>query len=118
MRANLKNPKPNRNKVLPPCRVSDAEFLAFKQNAKKAGMGFSEFQRQALNNVAVIVRAPVADAKTFLALSKIGNNLNQLVHKSHIHDKVDIEKMRDILIVIDMIIMDGIIGVGSDSEGQ
>ncbi len=105
MRANTTKDKPKLDKVLPPCRVSTPELLAFKQKAKTAGLSLSALQRQALHNCAVIVREPVADVRLITELSAIGNNLNQLARNEHIHDKADTVKMREILAAIDIIVM-------------
>ncbi len=105
--------KENRDKVLPPCRVSDNERKLIKLKAAEAGISVSEYQRQALLNGYVVVRDNVIDISLVNQLSAIGNNLNQLVRKSHIHDDTDTSKMRDILSNIDLIIM-GIVN-GSES---
>ena len=112
MRANKTTDKPKRNKVIPPCRVTSAELLAFQKKAKTVGLSLSSFQRQAMNNAAVIIREPLADAQLISQLSAIGNNLNQLVRNEHIHSEADTLHMRDILKALDAIIM----GVISDSQ--
>ncbi|MCP3704407.1 MAG: MobC family plasmid mobilization relaxosome protein [Alteromonas sp.] len=113
MRANTKIDKPNRDKVLPPCRVTTAELSSFKKKAKAVGLSLSSFQRQALNNAAVIVREPLVDVQLVSQLSAIGNNLNQLVRNEHIHSEADTVYMRQILKALDTIIM----GVVSDPKG-
>ncbi len=112
MRANTKTEKAKREKVLAPIRVTVKEEKDFKKKAKSAGLSLSEFQRQALNDAVIIVRDNALDLEAVRELSAIGHNLNQLVRKTHIHDETDTQKMRDILINLDIIIM----GIVSDSQ--
>ncbi len=96
-----------RNKVLPPCRVSEEELNLFKTKATSAGLSLSDFQRQALTDSIIIKKNHILDIKTVLQLSDIGsrfkylasisNNLNQLTRTAHIHDEVDKERLQKII---------------------
>ena len=97
--------KEKRDKVLPPCRVSEAEHSSIKSKAKEIGLSLSEYQRRACLNAEVVVRESAVEVKAVSQLSAIGNNLNQLVKKIHIHDEADTQKMRHILETIDTLIM-------------
>lgn len=97
--------KPKRTRFLPRTRCTEQERLALEEKATKAGLTLSEFQRRALLDGIVIERPSVIEPKVVRELSAIGNNLNQLVRKTHIHDETDSQKMRDILATIDRIVM-------------
>lgn len=114
MRENRSIDRPKRDKRLPETRVSSDELAAIKAKAAQSGLTMSEYQRQTLMNGVVIVRDSLADESLIRHLSAIGNNLNQLVRKSHIHEETDTEKMRDILEIIERLIM----GVIDGPESQ
>lgn len=103
---NMKQPdaRPSKTARLPETRVTPEELGIIKAKAQKAGLTVSEYQRRAVINGKVIVRQTKADAALIRNLAAIGNNLNQLVRKTHIHDETDTQKMRDILAVIEEII--------------
>jgi hypothetical protein len=94
-----------RTAFLPRARCTKKERLAIENKAAQAGVSLSEYQRRALLDCAIITRTPIVDVRAVVALGHIGNNLNQLIRKEHIHDEADTQKMRDILAVIDDIVM-------------
>jgi len=102
--------KASRNCRLPETRVTENELAAIKSKAAKAGISQSEYQRRALLHAEVVIRENILEAKAVSQLSSIGNNLNQLVRKTHIHDKTDTLKMRQILETLDTVIMRLVIG--------
>ncbi|BBL77556.1 plasmid mobilization protein [Methylomagnum ishizawai] len=106
--------RPNKTARLPETRVTPEELGIIKAKAEKAGLSVSEYQRRALINGRVIVRESRADPDLIRNLAAIGNNLNQLVRKTHIHEETDTQKMRDILAVIEELI-GGLLG---DRENQ
>jgi len=95
----------NKTEVLPPCRVTKSERNIFLKKAAAAGLSLSAYQRQSMIDCVIVERKNVLEPIAVSQLSAIGNNLNQLVRKEHIHDKADTEKMRDILNSINIIIM-------------
>lgn len=94
-----------KTEVLPPCRVTKSEINLFKEKAKKSGLSLSAYQRQSMIDSVIIERQNILEPKAVSQLSAIGNNLNQLVRKTHIHDETDTQKMRDILNTLDHVIM-------------
>ena len=104
-----------RSQVLPPVRVNENERNAIKSKAQEAGLSVSEYQRRALLDCMIVTRDNVIDFKAVRQLSAIGNNLNQLTRKAHIHDEIDREHLNDILSTIDTIIM-GIIDDPKDQQ--
>ena len=92
-----KNNSTKRNVILPSIRVTEAERTAIKQKVLDAGLSASEYRRQALLNTVVVVRENAVDVAAVRQLSAIGNNLNQLTRKAHIHDEYDQQRLRDIL---------------------
>lgn len=107
--------KPSRTQVLPPVRVSKQERASIKSRAIESGLSVSEYQRRALLDCVVVVRDNLVDIKAVRQLSAIGNNLNQLTHKVHIHDDVDRARLNKVLDRIDTIIM-GIIDGPKDQS--
>lgn len=103
--------KSKRTKRLSETRVTEAELATIKAKAAQAGLTVSEYQRRALIDCVVVERKPIVEMQAVRELSYMNNNLNQLVRKTHIHDETDTEKMRHILMTIDMLIM----GLISDS---
>lgn len=93
----LQAEKENRDAVLPPLRVSPNEREQIKAKALHAGLSVSEYQRRACLNLPVTTRRPLADAALVRQLAGIGNNLNQLTRKAHIHDDVDRARLRALL---------------------
>lgn len=57
MRVKSKTAKANRNKVLPPCRVTASDHAIIINKVACSGLSFSEFQRQALNDSADVTAA-------------------------------------------------------------
>jgi len=102
--------KAHRSQVLPPVRVNENERNAIKSKAQEAGLSVSEYQRRALLDCMIVIRDNVIDFKAVKQLSAIGNNLNQLTHKAHIHDEINHEHLKATLNTIDTIIMDIING--------
>lgn len=94
-----------RSERLTPTRVTPEELAAIKEKAAEAGLTLSEYQRRALLDCYVIVRGNVVDAAAVRQLSAIGNNLNQLTRKAHIHDDFDRARLHDVLTAIDDLIM-------------
>ena len=72
--------------------------------AQKAGLSVSEFQRRACNYSVVIVRESAIEKKFVNQLLAIGNNLNQLTHKAHIHEEYDRKDLRNILDRLDSVL--------------
>lgn len=93
----LQAEKENRDAVLPPLRVSTSEREQIKAKALRAGLSVSEYQRRACLNLPVTTRRPAADATLVRQLAGIGNNLNQLTRKAHIHDDVDRVRLHSLL---------------------
>lgn len=86
-------------------RATVGERATITAKAAQAGLGVSEYiRRQSMNGV-VIIRESAVNVELVRQLSAIGNNLNQLTRKEHIHDEADTEKMRVILEAIDNLIM-------------
>ena len=90
-------PKEKRDFWLPKIRVSEAERARVEQQAEAAGLSLSAYARQALLHGAVIVRHSAVDPEAVRQLAAIGNNLNQLTRKTHIHDEYDRSRLHDIL---------------------
>ncbi len=97
--------KPKRTSFLPRTRCTETERLAVEKKAAQSGLSLSEYQRRAILDCVVIEQKSILESKVVRELSAIGNNLNQLVRKTHIHDETDSQKMRDLLATIDRIIM-------------
>lgn len=104
-----------RSQVLPPVRVSEQERHSIKSRAMESGLSVSEYQRRALLDCVIVVQDNLVDINAVRQLSAIGNNLNQLTRKAHIHDEIDREHLNDILKTIDTIIM-GIINGPKDQS--
>ncbi len=92
-----KNNNDKRDFWLPKVRVTETELNAIKQRAADAGLSASEYRRRALLNTVVVVQENAVDIAAVRQLSAIGNNLNQLTRKTHIHEEYDRKRMRDIL---------------------
>jgi acetolactate synthase small subunit len=110
------NKKQPRSKVLPPVRVNESEQESIKAKAAAAGLSVSEYQRRALLDCVIVIRGNVVDINAVRQLSAIGNNLNQLTRKTHVHDEIDPARLNDILDNIDTIIMDIINGPKDQSS--
>lgn len=93
------------NKFLPRTRCTEDELQTVKSKAKKAGISPSEYQRRACCDSVVIVRENVVDKLAVKELLAIGNNLNQLTHKVHIHNDYDSQELQSILSKIDKLVM-------------
>jgi Mobilization protein NikA len=111
------NKKQPRSKVLPPVRVNESERESIKAKAADAGLSVSEYQRRALLDCVIVIRGNVVDINAVRELSAIGNNLNQLTRKAHIHDEIDREHLNDILDNIDTVVM-GIINDPKDQSSR
>lgn len=102
-----KDKKELKNKVLPPCRVTENELDFFKSKAKASGLSLSDFQRHSMINLKIKFPTNQLEPSDIMKLSDIGNslkaipyisnNLNQLIRKEHIHDEADTERMRHLL---------------------
>lgn len=98
----LQAEKENRDAVLPPLRVSPDERAQIKAKALRAGLSVSEYQRRACLNLSVVTRQTRADAAALVRqLAGIGNNLNQLTRKVHIHDEVDHAHLQALLAALE-----------------
>ncbi|NOR70834.1 MAG: plasmid mobilization relaxosome protein MobC [Methylomarinum sp.] len=98
-------PKQNRTCFLPRTRCTEQERLEVENNAALAGLSLSEYQRRALLDCLIIRRDNVLETKAIKELSAIGNNLNQLVRKTHINNTADSQKIRETIETIDNLIM-------------
>ena len=92
----LKAEKEKRSKVVPPCRVTNAELAAIKDRSAQAGLSLSEYMRQMALCGHVIVREPLSDIRLLAKLNTIGaelnaigNNINQMARLGHIHGQID-----------------------------
>ena len=94
---------------IPKIRTTQTALDSYKSKAADAGLSLSELVRQSLDSSIIIQRTNIVEPQAVYQLSSIGNNLNQLVRKEHIHDKADTQKMREILSALDTIIM-GLVG--------
>jgi Bacterial mobilisation protein (MobC) len=63
-------------------RFTDQQFSALAAHALACGLPLAAFIRQAVLGVTPVARRPVAHAAV-VALNRLGNNLNQLVHLAH-----------------------------------
>lgn len=106
-----------RSKVLPPVRVNEKERNTIKAKAAEAGLSVSEYQRRALLDCVIAVRGNIVDVHAVRQLSAIGNNLNQLTRKAHIHDEMNAAHLKHILDNLDTIIM-GIINGPKDQQSR
>lgn len=97
--------KNKRNCFLPRTRCTEVERKKIEAKAGEAGLTLSEYQRRSSLGSVIIKRESHIEPQLVSQLSAIGNNLNQLVRKTHIHDELDQEKMRETLNTIDRIIM-------------
>lgn len=109
------NKKQPRSKVLPPLRVNEAERELIRTKAAEAGLSVSEYQRRALLECVIVVRDNIVDINAVRQLSAVGNNLNQLTRKTHIHDEIDVARLNEIMNNLDTIIM-GIINGPKDQQ--
>lgn len=109
------NKKQPRSKVLSPVRVNEVERELIRAKAAEAGLSVSEYQRRALLDCVIVVRSNIVDVHAVRQLSAVGNNLNQLTRKTHIHDEIDVTRLNDILDNLDTIIM-GIINGPKDQS--
>lgn len=91
-------------KFLPRARCTVEERELIKNKAEKAGMSLSEFQRRACCDAVVIVRESSVDRKFINQLLAVGNNLNQITHKIHIHNEYDREELNSVLGRIDTLL--------------
>ena len=89
--------KGNRKKVLSPVRVSEDEKKIINDNAKKAGLSLSDYQRKACLEPIMVMKDNVIDKKVIFQLMKIGNNLNQLTKHANIHRSYDSERLHFLL---------------------
>lgn len=78
-------------------RLSRDEKKAINDNAKKAGLSLSEYQRRACLEPVMVVKESVADTALIHQLLKIGNNLNQLTKHAHVHREYDSERLHALL---------------------
>lgn len=96
--------KEYRDVVLPPLRVSTAERDQIKAKALRAGLSVSEYLRRAGLNLSVAARRSQVDGALVRQLAGIGNNLNQLTRKAHIHDEVDYARLQALLAALETVI--------------
>lgn len=74
---------------LPETRVTATELQTIKDNAAKAGLSTSEYQRRACLDGKVVVQDTALDVEAIRQLLAIGRNLNQLTKSGHINKAVD-----------------------------
>ena len=86
-----------RSCVLPPLRCTEDERAAIQANAALAGLTLSQYMREAALEGHVIVKDPLADIALIRELKALGNNLNQLTRKAHIHDELSARQLREVL---------------------
>lgn len=96
--------KSNRTCMTPKGRCTPQERAVIDQKAANAGLSPSEYARRALLERVVVVRESLFDEQVIFQLGAIGNNLNQLTRKTHIHDDYDRERLRDILARIETVL--------------
>ena len=96
--------KQARNKRIPETRVSENELEIIMGKFRTSGLSFSEFHRQALLEANVIVRDNALDKKAVYQLMAVGNNLNQLTRKAHIHDEIDTEYLWETLEYVNIVL--------------
>lgn len=84
-----------------PVRVSAEELDAIKKRAQQTGLTVSEFVRRAALYSRVVIKESRHDVELVRQLSAIGNNLNQLVRKSHASGRMDTRRLEDLLSVIE-----------------
>lgn len=78
-------------------RVTHDEKKAINDNAKKAGLSLSEYQRKSCLDPIIITKDNVVDKELIRQLLKIGNNLNQLAKHAHVHRGYDAERLHALL---------------------
>lgn len=99
-----KEPMTGREQVIT-VRVKSEELLKIDQKAEMAGRTRSEFMRQAaLRGKVVIPQKNTPDFKLIHELNKIGVNLNQLVHNSHIYKNLP-QKLPEVLQKIERLVV-------------
>ncbi len=63
-------------------RFTDRQFAALAEHALACGLPVAAFIRQVVLGVTPVARRPLAHA-AIVAINRVGNNLNQLVHLAH-----------------------------------
>jgi ubiquitin len=98
-------PKQSRTCRLPETRVTQEERDTIKDRARKAGLTQSEYQRRACLDGKIIVHDTGLRVAAVRELSAIGNNLNQLTRKTHIHGAYEREIFERVITSLDTAIM-------------
>ena len=70
-------------------RVSRNEARRIEERAMEAGLSLSAYNRTLALEGAIIQPAPLADRELVHALSRIGNNLNQIARSVNISGELD-----------------------------
>jgi hypothetical protein len=96
--------KPKLTNHIPRTRCSEHDRAVIEDKANKAGLKLGEYIRAMCVQGVVTVRTSVLDVTMVKLLTKlgfelnaIGNNLNQLVTKAHIHNEVERQRLFVIL---------------------
>ena len=97
MSRNLELDNRKRTHFLPRTHCTKSERSAIEAKAQQAGLSLSEYQRRALLKSMVKVQDNLPVVQAIKQLSGIGNNLNQLTRKAHIHGDYDRQRLHDIL---------------------
>ncbi len=92
-----KNTKKNNLETTLSFRLSRDEKKAINDNAKKAGLSLSDYQRKACLEPIIVAKDNVVDKDLVHQLLKIGNNLNQLTKHAHVHRSYDSDRLHFIL---------------------
>ncbi len=70
-------------------RLTEADFVKYKNKFSASGLSQSKFFRQhVLNNTTRVVSKSLTASRAVLLLSKASNNLNQLAHRANLENKV------------------------------
>lgn len=77
-------PDEGRTSRLPDIRVTAAERVYIEQQAAKAGVSVTEFVRASALGRRVVARIGKADEQALAELRRVGVNINQIAHASHL----------------------------------
>ena len=73
--------KEQKQKVIPPCRVTEKELEVIKEKAAGAGLTLSEYVRRSCLDGYIVQRQPIADIELIKELKRQGSNFNNYQHK-------------------------------------
>ena len=98
--------KKSRTEIVP-LRVSFEEKSLFKVKAKEAGISVSDFLRRSALEGKIVTKGESSrlDVSIVRELNFLGNNLNQLVKKAHIHNYYSAEHLHRLLSQIEELIL-------------